>query len=175
MPVMDGFETARTIRSRAKTRSTPIIFVTATHKDSLNALTGYSVGAVDYVFKPLVPEVLRAKVFVFVELFRKAKEIRRQAEELAAYRVELERRLDQLVSLNEELQRLSRTTAEARDQAQAASHFMSLVVESVPNGIVMVDQTGKIVLVNAQTERMFGYQREELTGRPDRDLGARPV
>jgi CheY-like chemotaxis protein len=71
MPVMDGFETARTIRSRAKTRSTPIIFVTAIHKDSLNALTGYSVGAVDYVFKPLVPEVLRAKVSVFVELFRK--------------------------------------------------------------------------------------------------------
>jgi two-component system sensor histidine kinase/response regulator len=166
MPVMDGFETARTIRSRAKTRSTPIIFVTATHKDSLNALTGYSVGAVDYVFKPLVPEVLRAKVFVFVDLFRKAKEIRRQTEELATYKVELERRLDQLVSLNEELQRLSRTTAEARDQAQAASHFRSLVVESVPNGIVMVDQTGKIVMVNAQTERMFGYQREELIGRP---------
>jgi polar amino acid transport system substrate-binding protein len=165
MPVMDGFETARTIRSRAKTRSTPIIFVTATHKDSLSASKGYDIGAVDYIFKPVVPEVLRAKVFVFAELFRKTKEIRRQAEELSTYKVELEQRLDQLASLNEELQRLSRTAEEARDQAQAASQFQSLVVESVPNGIIMVDQAGKIVLVNAQTEKMFQYTREELLGR----------
>jgi len=119
--------------------------------------------------------VLRAKVFVFVELFRKAKEIRRQAEELAAYRVELERRLDQLVSLNEELQRLSRTTAEARDQAQAASHFMSLVVESVPNGIVMVDQNREDSVGQCANREDVWVPKGGANRQADRDLGARPV
>jgi signal transduction histidine kinase/CheY-like chemotaxis protein len=83
MPGMDGFETAALIRQREKSRHTPIIFLTAIDKRNDSVFRGYAVGAVDYLFKPFMPEVLRAKVAVFVELFQKTAEVRRQAEQLA--------------------------------------------------------------------------------------------
>src|SRR5690349_4113003 len=70
MPGMDGFETASLIRQRQATRDVPILFVTAFADDSQIA-RGYHLGAVDYVLTPVVPEVLRTKVSVFVELYRK--------------------------------------------------------------------------------------------------------
>ncbi len=83
MPGMDGFETASLIRGRKRCAHTPIIFVTA-HADELHALRGYQYGAVDYMLTPVVPEVLRTKVRVFVELFRLNQQVRRQAEERLA-------------------------------------------------------------------------------------------
>jgi signal transduction histidine kinase len=82
MPGMDGFETARLIRSREKTRHLPIIFVTAFSANDDKILHGYSLGAVDFLFKPIVPEVLRAKISVFVELRRQNQEILRQATQI---------------------------------------------------------------------------------------------
>jgi two-component system sensor histidine kinase/response regulator len=79
MPEIDGFETAALIRQREKTEHTPIIFVTGYHDDTL-ALQSYSLGAVDYIITPVVPEVLRAKVQVFAELYRMQCETRRQAQ-----------------------------------------------------------------------------------------------
>ena len=75
MPVMDGFETAALIRTRPRCEHTPIIFITA-YGDETHVASGYRLGAVDYILTPVVPEVLRAKVSVFVELFRKTEEIR---------------------------------------------------------------------------------------------------
>jgi len=80
MPGMDGFETAVLIRERERSQHTPIIFLTAFEKDELQMFKGYSLGAVDYLFKPIVPEVLRAKVAVFVDIFRKSEQVKRQAE-----------------------------------------------------------------------------------------------
>ncbi|HEU4439478.1 MAG TPA: response regulator [Methylomirabilota bacterium] len=80
MPDMDGFETAELIRQHPRLRRVPIIFMTAASDDT-HALRGYSLGAVDYVLTPVVPDVLRTKVRVFVELFRMAAELRQQAEE----------------------------------------------------------------------------------------------
>jgi signal transduction histidine kinase len=71
MPDMDGFETAKFLRSRPKTRHTPIIFVTGMDESSLNIERGYQVGAVDCLFKPYLPEVLRSKVRFFLDLYRK--------------------------------------------------------------------------------------------------------
>src|SRR5262249_4195515 len=88
MPGMDGFEMAELIRQRERTRYTPIIFVTAMGLSESHVARGYSAGAVDYLFKPLVPDVLRSKVAAFVELFRKTEEVKRQGEQLR----ELERR-----------------------------------------------------------------------------------
>src|SRR5688572_5745514 len=81
MPEMDGFETAELIRSRPRSQRTPIIFLTAINKGETHVTRGYSVGAVDYVFKPFDPEVLRAKVAAFVELARKTGELRREIEQ----------------------------------------------------------------------------------------------
>lgn len=82
MPEMDGFETAELIRARKRSRETPILFLTAYRSDE-QLFRGYDLGAVDFLFKPIVPEVLQSKVAVFVELSRNAQLLRRQAEALA--------------------------------------------------------------------------------------------
>jgi two-component system, sensor histidine kinase and response regulator len=84
MPDMDGFETAALIRQRDKSRHTPIIFLTAADQSQTQAVRGYSVGAVDYMVKPVVPEFVRSKVAVFVELAKKTDLLRRQAQMLRA-------------------------------------------------------------------------------------------
>src|SRR5205085_9203261 len=81
MPGMDGFELAAMIRERPRTSRTPIIFVTAGSELDTHVSRGYSLGAVDYIHVPVVSDILRAKVNVFVELFRKTEEIRSGAEE----------------------------------------------------------------------------------------------
>ncbi|RFS81267.1 response regulator [Actinomadura spongiicola] len=78
MPGMDGFETARDIKRRKKTRDLPIIFLTAVNSDPDYAFRGYAAGAVDFISKPFDPWVLRAKVSVFVELHAKNKQLRDQ-------------------------------------------------------------------------------------------------
>jgi CheY-like chemotaxis protein len=83
MPDMDGFETAELIRRRKKSAHTPIIFITA-HADELFTLRGYSLGAVDFILSPVVPDILRTKVKVFVDLFRMTQQVRWQAEERIA-------------------------------------------------------------------------------------------
>jgi signal transduction histidine kinase/DNA-binding response OmpR family regulator len=80
MPDMDGFETAALIRQRQRTAHTPIIFLTA-DTDELQAMRGYALGAVDYLFCPFLPEVLRTKVRVFVQVVRVRERIRREAEQ----------------------------------------------------------------------------------------------
>jgi signal transduction histidine kinase len=114
MPDMDGFETAALIRQRDKSRDTPIIFLTAADKTHTEAVRGYAVGAVDYLVKPVVPEFVRSKVSVFVELAKKNEQLRRQAEllregeqaarELAEARAEL---VDDLEHKNRELESFS--------------------------------------------------------------------
>ena len=83
MPDMDGFEAATMIRQRPRLQHVPIIFMTAASDDT-HALRGYSLGAVDYILTPVVPEVLRSKVKVFVDLFRMTEQLKRQAEERVA-------------------------------------------------------------------------------------------
>jgi signal transduction histidine kinase/DNA-binding response OmpR family regulator len=84
MPGMDGLETAAYIRRRKKSVHTPIIFITAYGDDEARTARGYSLGAVDYIFSPVVPEVLRTKVKVFVDLYLMAQQVRRQADERVA-------------------------------------------------------------------------------------------
>jgi signal transduction histidine kinase len=96
MPGLDGFETAEFIRQRSRSEHTPIIFLTA-HADDAFADRGYALGAVDYLLMPATPEMLRAKVGVFVDLFQKSEQVRLQAEQRVqlaqeqAARVEAER------------------------------------------------------------------------------------
>jgi len=75
MPVMDGYETARMIRLRKQSEHTPIIFLTAAAADEVEVPDAYASGAVDFIFAPIVPDILRAKVSVFVELFLKSREL----------------------------------------------------------------------------------------------------
>ena len=79
MPGMDGYETAQIIRQRDQTKRIPIVFLSAVNKEKEHLMRGYSMGAVDYVFKPVEPVVLRSKVAVFVDLFSMTQEIQRKA------------------------------------------------------------------------------------------------
>ncbi|MGH8971982.1 MAG: sensor histidine kinase [Acidimicrobiia bacterium] len=105
MPVLDGFETARLIKGRERTRHVPIIFLTAISGEPEHYLRGYETGAVDYVYKPFEPEILRAKVSVLAELWTRGATIERQRAELAEHVVELNRANEALARQATELER----------------------------------------------------------------------
>ncbi len=107
MPVMDGYETAELMRGNRKTRNIPIIFVTAARKDDGCVFKGYDSGAVDYLFKPLEPIVLKSKVGVFLELHRQNIALKEKTQQLDAKIAELEELKKQLEESNEKLQLLS--------------------------------------------------------------------
>src|SRR5579872_3575824 len=104
MPIMDGFETAELIRQRPASELTPIIFVTALDQAETDMGRGYNLGAVDFVFAPVVPAILRAKVSVFAELYRAQQELRRYRAQLEAL---VEERTTALTSVNRELEAFS--------------------------------------------------------------------
>src|SRR5947208_670326 len=117
MPGMDGFETATLIRERSKTAHTPIIFSTA-FGDETHVARGYSLKAVDYILTPVVPDVLRTKVSVFVELFRATMEVKRQADTLRQRAAQLHRLAASSLAINAALsldQMLSVLVASARE------------------------------------------------------------
>ncbi len=102
MPGMDGFETASLIRQRKNTEHTPIIFVTS-FPDDTHAARGYSLGAVDYILAPVDPEVLKTKVMVFVELYRKTAQVKLQADILARRAAQLHRLTQASLAVNSAL------------------------------------------------------------------------
>jgi signal transduction histidine kinase/DNA-binding response OmpR family regulator len=114
MPDMDGFETAELIRSRQSSKHTPIIFVTA-YGDEERAARGYSLGAVDYITAPVDPAFLKAKVGVFLELFRKTQQASRHAESLQRHATQLRRLADAAIAIHAatSLEELLKTAADA--------------------------------------------------------------
>jgi diguanylate cyclase (GGDEF)-like protein len=107
MPVMDGYETATLLRGNKKTKNIPIIFVTAAHKERSQVFRGYGSGAVDYLFKPLEPDVLKSKVKIFLELYGQRRLLEEKTRELDAKVAELETLKYELEESNEKLRLLS--------------------------------------------------------------------
>jgi signal transduction histidine kinase len=108
MPEMDGFETAALIRQRERSRHTPIIFLTALGRGEEHIRTGYNLGAVDYIVKPFVPEILRTKVGVFVELNRKSALLQQQSELFERRNQELQDAIERSWGAEEEIKELNR-------------------------------------------------------------------
>jgi signal transduction histidine kinase len=121
MPGMDGFETASIIHEHPRFENTPIIFVTAINVSELDRMRGYNLGAVDYVTVPVIPEILRSKVIVLAELFRKRRELQNLNRNLAAANEELR------VERNRQVHRLNETLRNAN--AELASANASLKAE----------------------------------------------
>jgi PAS domain S-box-containing protein len=126
MPGMDGYETAQMIRSREQTKRIPIVFLSAVNKESEHLLRGYAMGAVDYVFKPVDPVVLKSKVAVFVDLFQMRREIQRNA----AHEQKL---LDATIRANAEKLRVEQELRLA-EQRQAA------ILQSLPIVLYLEDR-----------------------------------
>ena len=118
MPGMDGYETAQIIRNREQTKGIPIVFLSAVNKETEHLIRGYSMGAVDYVFKPVDPIVLRSKATVFVDLFQKTKEVERKAAHEQAL-------MDATIRANSERLRAEQELRRA-EQRQAA------IIQSLP-------------------------------------------
>jgi two-component system sensor histidine kinase/response regulator len=155
MPEMDGFETAELIRQRDKSRYTPIIFLTAADQSQTEAVRGYAVGAVDYLTKPIVPEFVRSKVAVFVELAKKTELLRRQAELLRASEQEARDLAEEQAELVRDLEHKNR---ELESFSYAVSHdlraplrriesFARAVEESQADRL---DETGRRYLERAR-------------------------
>ena len=144
MPGIDGFETARLIKSRERTRYIPIIFLTAISKDEEYVFEGYSVGAVDYMTKPFKPDILRSKVSVFVDLYQKQRQLAAQAELLRrSEKRDLELR-------------------HMREIYESEARF-SEIVGSAMDAIIVFNASGTVTMFNASAERMFRTPAAEAT------------
>jgi len=139
MPGMNGFETAELIKGRERSRFTPILFLTAISKEDEFVFQGYSVGAVDYMFKPFNPDILRSKVSVFVDLYLKTEQLRQQELRLR----ESERRELEL---------------EHRTRLLESEARMAEIVESAQEAIITFGDDGVITLFNEAAEGMFGVE-----------------
>jgi len=180
MPGLDGYTTASLIRQRERSRDTPIIFITASSPTEAYVARGYELGAVDYVFRPIEPHILRSKVAVFSELYRKREQVRQQAERLLRANDELDRRVQErtaeLARTNEALQAeiaerqraeeqrtqlLAREQA-ARAQAEAAEARYRNLFEGTAEAILIVDGEGRFLDANPAALTLLAYSREEL-------------
>lgn len=126
MPGLDGFETAALIKKRERSKHIPIIFLTAVNKADRYVFKGYAVGAVDYIFKPFEADILRSKVAVFVDLFKKDRELKRSYQQLKA----------------------------AEEDAQKEKARLNLIIEHVAEPIIVTDSE-KVLLKNGRAERFF--------------------
>src|SRR3954449_5498454 len=156
MPGMDGYETAQIIRSRDHTKGIPIVFLSAVNKEAEHLLRGYSMGAVDYVFKPVDPIILRSKVAVFVDLFAKTKEIERKARQEQAL-------LDANLRVNAERLRAEQELRRA-EQRQAA------IIQSLPMVLYLepFDASPRSpTYVSGDLKAITGFSHEDVLKRPD--------
>ena len=147
MPDIDGFETAALIRRRKKTEHTPIIFVTS-FSDETHAWQGYSLGAVDYILAPVLPEVLRTKVGVFVDLCRMSQQVRQQAEERVALAREQVARLaaEALTQRTEFLSNASNQLARSLDYEDTTSTLMQIVLPRLAKlaGLLLLEKHAEL-------------------------------
>ncbi len=134
MQGMDGFETARQIRSQEASRHTPIIFLTGHDENRERVEEAYALGAVDYLVKPLMPVVLRAKVSGFVELFRKTEQLRQV-----------------------EREQYQRKLADENARFRALTEYSS-------DAVVLIDATATVLYTSPSTRRVLGYEVNEFIG-----------
>lgn len=139
MPGMTGFELAELIRRRERSRHTPIIFISAISPMETHAFKGYELGAVDYIYTP-TPEVLRAKVAVFADLFKKTEEAKRYADALRLLNIQLEQRVAErtaaLQQSNEELQQFAHVIShDLKEPLRGMHNYASLLLQDLGNTV----------------------------------------
>ena len=155
MQGLDGFATAKLIRSRERSRHTPIIFLTAYDTTDFPVERAYELGAVDYLVKPIVSTILRAKAAVFVDLFQKTERLRRLE------RREFERLLEEAARREAEEERGRR---ESEERSKRLTEFHQAVMASMGEGLFALDTEGRLTYMNPAAELLLGWKAEELLG-----------
>jgi CheY-like chemotaxis protein len=156
MPGMDGYETAQIIRGREQTKGIPIVFLSAVNKETEHQLRGYSMGAVDYVFKPVDPIILRSKVSVFVELFEKSQEVQRQARQEQAL-------LDANLRANADRLRAEQELRRAEQRQAVIIQSLPMVVYLEPYEAVQRTPT----YVGGDLKTICGFTLDEFQAQPE--------
>lgn len=144
MPDLDGFELADVIRQHPRFQKTAIIFISGVHLTDTDKIQGYRSGAVDYISVPVVPEVLRAKIGVFVELHRKTR---------------------MLEKLNNELERRVAERTEELRQREEQFRSRAQLLELASEAIVMRDMNGNLLYWSSGAESLYGWKREDVLGK----------
>jgi PAS domain S-box-containing protein len=153
MPTLDGIQTARLIRERERSHDIPIIFITAYQPDQAQILEGYASGAVDYLIKPVNTEVLRSKVRIFIDLFRKKRQIEWQARQLRAVNARLQREIEQRAAAE-------RAAAFEREERQR------VVLASIADAVITTDAHGLVMSLNPVAEQLTGSSAAQSKGLP---------
>jgi PAS domain S-box-containing protein len=143
MPEMDGFETAQLIRQHPRFEQTPIIFVTGVHITAIDTLKGYAAGAIDYISVPIVPEILRSKVALLVELYLRRTELERLNRELSVARQHLE---------------AERNSAFAAAEARREKEWLEAVLNSIGDEVYFTDTGGRCMYANPAAMQEFGHE-----------------
>jgi PAS domain S-box-containing protein len=144
MPDLDGFELADVIRQHPRFQKTAIIFISGVHLTDSDRIQGYRSGAVDYISVPVIPEVLRAKIGIFVELHRKTR---------------------MLESLNRDLERRVAERTEELRKSEAQFRMRAELLEIASEAIIVRDLEGATRFWNAGAESLYGWRRDEVVGR----------
>jgi signal transduction histidine kinase len=138
MPGMDGFETAEAIHQRARSADIPIIFVTAFLADEIDRLHAYQRGAADFLFTPVIPQVLRAKVSVFVTLATKNEQLKRQADKLS-------QRTTELTATNRRLVREMEERRDAERKSHAKDEFLAMLGHELRNPLSAISSAASLI------------------------------
>ena len=138
MPGMDGFETAEAIHQRARSADIPIIFVTAFLADEIDRLKAYQRGAADFMFTPVIPQVLHAKVSVFVALAMKNEQLKRQAEKLS-------QRTTELTATNRRLMREMEERRDAERKSHAKDEFLAMLGHELRNPLSAISSASSLI------------------------------
>ena len=181
MPGMDGFETAALIHQHPRFEQTPIIFVTGVHVTDLDRLKGYQMGAVDYVYVPVVPEILRGKVQVLVQLYRQRRELLRLNRSLAAANDRLQaentRELQKLnhtleqanaeleqanAQLTAEIAERRRAEALLQEAAQRKDEFLAILAHELRNPLSAIHNAVQLMRLPSVSERQISWSRDLL-------------
>ncbi|MUK88998.1 EAL domain-containing protein [Ornithinibacillus sp. L9] len=152
MPDMDGFTTAKIIKAREKTKDIPILFITANNMESEHIFMGYSVGAIDYILKPIDPLILKAKVEGFVDIYKLKQQLIQKTDKLQEKTAELEK-------ANNEL---SQTT----EQLRLSEGLANVISETSLDAMIVLDEDGIIKRTNPSVNKMLQYRYEEIIGQP---------
>jgi PAS domain S-box-containing protein len=144
MPDLDGFELADVIRQHPRFQKTAIIFISGVHLTDSDKIQGYRSGAVDYISVPVVPDVLRAKIGIFVDLHRKTRELEK---------------------LNNELERRVAERTEELRQREDQFRTRAELIELATDAIMVRDQNDRIQFWNTGAENLYGWKREDALGR----------